>query len=243
MAKGIIGRKVGMTYLFNEDGTGTPATVIEAGPCVVVQRKTVEKDGYEALQLGFERVFMKRPRHNRKPRRERMTRPLRGHCRKGVEAWRRDHAGGGADGREDLRRLAGWRVLREVAVSKDAEPGVGQEIRADIFRVGERVNVAGTSKGRGFAGVIRRWGFHGHGASHGAKIHRKPASSGGTDAARVFPGKKSPGHLGAVRTTVQNLEVLQVDAEHNLLVVKGAVPGPKGGLLMITSPRKEAEDA
>ncbi|HIE52102.1 MAG TPA: 50S ribosomal protein L3 [Armatimonadetes bacterium] len=188
-------------------GEGVAATVLEAGPCIVVQHRTKERDGYEALQLGFGKV---------KP--QRVKKPQVGHFK-----------------RAGLKPEQYCRHLREIRDASPETAAVGEELKVDIFQVGERVNVRGTTKGRGFAGVMKRWGFHGHKASHGAKIHRTPASAGATDAARVFPGKKSPGHMGNARHTVRNLEVLMVDPEHNLLVVKGAVPGPRGGLVVITA--------
>ena len=224
--KGLLGRKRGMITFFAADGTSTAGTVIEAGPCVVVQQKTTERDGYEALQLGFEPVSGYS-----------LTQPLEKHFKRAVESWRRIQerkAHLADDEREALRKVEGWRVVREVRVSHAEDTPVGTELRADLFREGTRVNVVGTSKGRGFAGGMRRHGFRGSGASHGAKIHRKPASAGATDAARVFPGKRSPGHMGAARTMVRNLKVLQVDAANNLLVVEGGVPGPRGGLVLVT---------
>jgi large subunit ribosomal protein L3 len=216
-----------MTFLFNEDGRGTAGTVLEVGPCVVVQQRTTARDGYEALQLGFEEVGAFS-----------LTQPLEGHFKSAVETWRRAKERGSHladDEREALRKVGGWRVVREVRVNRAEDTPVGTELRADLFQVGTTVDVVGTSKGRGFAGGMRRHGFRGSGASHGAKIHRKPASAGATDAARVFPGKRGPGHLGAARTVVQNLKVLHVDPENNVLVVEGGVPGPRGGLVMVSA--------
>ncbi len=202
MAKGILGRKVGMTQIFNEAGQAVPVTVIEAGPCVVVQVKTPQRDGYSAVQIGFgekrERLFNK---------------PLRGHFAK---------AG--------VRPL---RYLRELRVEDPQAYQVGQEIKVDIFAKGERVDVTGTSKGRGFAGGIKRHGFKRGPMAHGSKYHRRPGSLAAKGPARVFKGRKLPGHYGVERVTVQNLEVVAVDPEHNLLAVKGAVPGPRGGLLLV----------
>ncbi len=202
MKKGILGRKVGMTQLFTEQGLAVPVTVIEAGPCHVVQKKTVEKDGYSAIQVGFgekrERLFNK---------------PVKGHFNK---------AG--------VRPL---RFLRELRVEDSDSYQVGQEIKADLFSPGEKVDVVGTSKGRGFAGGIKRHGFHRGPMAHGSKYHRRPGSLGAKGPARVFKGRKLPGHLGAERVTVQNLEVVRVDADRNLLAVKGAVPGPRGGLVIV----------
>ena len=202
MAKGILGKKVGMTQVFNEAGQAVPVTVIEAGPCVVVQVKTPQRDGYSAVQIGFgekrERLFNK---------------PQRGHFAK---------AG--------VRPL---RYLRELRVEDPGAYKVGQEIKVDIFAKGERVDVTGTSKGRGFAGGIKRHGFKRGPMAHGSKYHRRPGSLAAKGPARVFKGRKLPGHYGVERVTVQNLEVVAVDPEHNLLAVKGAVPGPRGGLLLV----------
>ncbi len=202
MPKGILGKKVGMTQIFTGDGIAVPVTVIEAGPCTVVQKKTAEQDGYGAIQIGFgtkrERLFNK---------------PLKGHF-----------------SRAGVRPL---RFLRELRVEDPESYRVGQEIKADIFSQGEKIDVVGTSKGRGFAGGIKRHGFHRGPMAHGSKYHRRPGSLGAKGPARVFKGRKLPGHLGAQRVTVQNLEVVKVDAERNLLAVKGAVPGPNGALVLV----------
>lgn len=202
MPKGILGRKVGMTQVFTDTGLAIPVTVIEAGPCIVVQKKTPEKDGYSAIQIGFgekrERLFNK---------------PLKGHFT-----------------RAGVRPL---RFLRELRVEDPEAYQVGQEIKADIFAQGEKVDVVGTTKGRGFAGGIKRHGFHRGPMAHGSKYHRRPGSLGAKGPARVFKGRKLPGHLGVERVTVQNLEVIKVDPARNLLAVKGAVPGPKGGLVLV----------
>ncbi len=200
--KTILGRKVGMTQLFTENGECVPVTVIEAGPCIVIQKKTMERDGYTAIQLGFgdkrENLFNK---------------PQKGHFTKaGVKP---------------------KRYLREVRVDDVDSYEVGQEIKADIFAPGERVDVVGFSKGRGFSGGIKRHGFHRGPMSHGSKYHRGPGSLAAKGTARVFKGRKLPGHYGAERVTVQNLEVVRVDAGKNLLAVKGAVPGPRGGLVTV----------
>lgn len=217
--KGLIGRKVGMTHLYRPTGDRVAVTVIEAGPCVVTQRKTVESDGYEALQLAFDPVLdaaataALQPEQREKRVAKRVAKPQRRHFDKaGVEA---------------------HRVMREVRVDDASAFEVGAVLTADIFAQGERIDVVGTSKGRGFAGAMRRHNFAGQKASHGAKIHRKPASAGATDAARVFKGKKSPGHLGAARVTTENLIVEMVDAERHVIAVRGAVPGPRGGLVMV----------
>lgn len=202
MPKGILGRKVGMTQIFTGNGLAIPVTVIEAGPCLVVQKRTPEKDGYKAIQIGFgekrERLF---------------TKPLKGHFNK-----------------SGVRPL---RYLRELRVDDPGVYEVGQEIKADIFAQGEKVDVVGTSKGKGFAGAIKRHGFHRGPMSHGSKYHRGSGSLGAKGPARVYKGRKLPGHLGAERVTVTNLEIIRVDGERNLLAVKGAIPGPKGGLVLV----------
>ncbi|MBE3587508.1 MAG: 50S ribosomal protein L3 [Thermoanaerobacteraceae bacterium] len=209
MPKGILGRKVGMTQIFNNEGQAVPVTVIEAGPCLVVQTRTPERDGYSAIQLGFGE------------KRERLVnKPLKGHFAK---------AG--------VRPL---RFLRELRVEDAGQYQVGQEIKADVFAAGDRVDVVGTSKGRGFAGGIKRHGFHRGPMAHGSKYHRRPGSLGAKGPARVFKGRKLPGHYGVERVTVQNLEVVKVDPERNLLAVKGAVPGPRGGLLLVKETVKKA---
>ncbi|HUW63743.1 MAG TPA: 50S ribosomal protein L3 [Spirochaetia bacterium] len=202
MAKGILGRKVGMTQVYLADGRAVPVTVIEAGPCVVVQKKTPERDGYHAVQLGFgeRRVRL-------------VSKPVRGHLAK---------AG-----------LKAVRFLREIRLVDAGTYEVGEEIKSDIFQSGERVDVIGTSKGRGFAGGIKKHGFHRGPMAHGSKYHRRPGSLGAKGPARVFKGRKLPGHLGAERVTVLNLEVVRVDAARNLLAVKGAVPGPRGSLVVV----------
>lgn len=202
MAKVILGKKVGMTQLLTDEGKAIPVTVIEAGPCVVTQKKTLETDGYNSIQIGFDEA-----------REKILNKSQKGHLAK---------AG--------VRML---RVLREFRTDNVEGYEVGQEIKADVFAEGEKIDVVGTSKGRGFAGTIKRHGFHRGPMSHGSKYHRGPGSLGAMEAARVFKGRKLPGHMGVERVTVQNLEVVKVDAERNLLAVKGAVPGPRGGLLVI----------
>jgi len=202
MKKAILGKKVGMTQIFTDDGKALPVTVIEAGPCFVVQKKTVEKDGYGAIQVGFgekrEKLFNK---------------PDKGHFNK---------AG--------VRPL---RFLRELRLEDCDSYQIGQELKADLFNTGEKVDVVGTSKGKGFAGAIKRHNFHRGPMAHGSKYHRRPGSLGAKGPARVYKGRKLPGHMGAARVTVQNLEVVRVDSDRNLLALKGAVPGPRGGLVMI----------
>ena len=199
---GILGKKVGMTQVFDESGEASPVTVIEAGPCPIVQIKTADTDNYQAIQLGF---------GNRK----KMSRPKQGHLSK-------------AD-------VESCQFLREFRVDSLEGLSVGSTIDVGIFSEGDFVDVAGESKGRGFAGVVKRWGFKGGRKSHGGEQdHRRPGSIGASAyPARVFKGKKMPGRMGAERVTVQNLQVVKADAERNLLVVKGAVPGPPNGLLMI----------
>ncbi|SHK20622.1 50S ribosomal protein L3 [Desulforamulus aeronauticus] len=202
MPKGILGKKVGMTQIFTEAGIAIPVTVVEAGPCLVVQKRTPENDGYSAVQLGFG-----------EKRENLLNKPTKGHLAK---------AG--------VRPV---RFLRELKVENLDEYQVGQEIKADIFAQGEKVDVVGTSKGRGFAGGIKRHNFHRGPMAHGSKYHRRPGSSAPKGPARTFKGRKLPGHMGVDRVTVQNLEVVKVDAERNLLAIKGAVPGPRGGLVMV----------
>jgi len=200
--KAILGKKVGMTQVFTKEGLAVPVTVVETGPCFVVLKKTVERDGYGAIQVGFgekrERLFNK---------------PAKGHFSK---------AG--------VRPL---RFLKELRIDDWDSYQVGQEIKADLFSAGEKVDVVGTSKGKGFAGAIKRHNFHRGPMAHGSKYHRRPGSLGAKGPARVYKGRKLPGHLGAARVTVQNLEVVRVDADRNLLAIKGAIPGPRGGLIMI----------
>lgn len=202
MPKGILGKKVGMTQIFNEAGIAIPVTVVEAGPCLVVQKRTPENDGYSAVQLGFG-----------EKRENLLNRPTKGHLNK---------AG--------VRPV---RFLRELKVENLDEYQVGQEIKADIFAEGEKVDVVGTSKGKGFAGGIKRHNFHRGPMAHGSKYHRRPGSSAAKGPARTFKGRKLPGHMGVERVTVQNLQIVKVDPERNLIAIRGAVPGPRGGLLMV----------
>ncbi len=204
MEKCIIGKKIGMTQLFDENGNIVPVTVVEAGPCVVVQRKTTENDGYEAVQIGFGAVSDKR-----------LTKALRGHFAK-------------AD-------VAAKRVLREFRLSQIALV-VGDIIKADTFAPGDKVDVCGTSKGKGYAGTIKRWHNHRLKETHGSgPVHRHAGSNGACSSpSRVFKGKRLPGHMGSERVTVQNLDIVKVDAENNLIAIRGAVPGPKNGIVYIT---------
>lgn len=204
MKKGIIGKKIGMTQLFDENGKVTPVTVIEAGPCVVVQKKTAENDGYEAVQVGFGDRSLKG-----------VSKPLRGHFAKGDVAVKR--------------------YLKEFRLESIENLNVGDLIKADTFEAGEKVDVSGISKGKGFAGTIKRWNGHRLKMTHGThKVQRSPGSLGAASSpSRVFKGKKQPGHMGAEKVTIQNLEVVKVDSENNLIAIKGAVPGPRGGVVCI----------
>ena len=204
MKKGIIGRKVGMTQFFGENGKVIPVTVLEVGPCTVVQKKTVETDGYNAVQLGFDDAKEKH-----------VTKPLKGHFEKAQSGLKR--------------------VLREIQF--DTELNVGDVIKADVFAAGDKVDVTGISKGKGYQGTIKRLGFHRQPTSHGTSdYHRHQGSMGATtDPSRVMKGKGMPGHMGSERVTIQNLDVVKVDAENNLIAIKGAVPGPNGGLIIVRS--------
>lgn len=210
MVTGIIGKKVGMTQVFGDDGRVMPVTVLKAGPCVVVQKKTAAKDGYDAVQLGL--VEFVKPKA--------VNRPRAGHFRKaGVEP---------------------TRILREFRLSPDdQDTKVGDRISAELFRVKDKVDVIGVSKGRGWAGFVKRHHFRGGDASHGSMFHRAPGSIGASSfPSRVWRGQRMAGHMGHARVTVRNLEVIQVDPDDNLLLVQGAVPGPKGGYVMIRRARK-----
>lgn len=203
MSIGILGKKVGMTRLFGEHGAVIPVTVIEAGPCHIVQTKTKATDGYEAVQIGFG-----------EKKEDAINKPARGHFKKA--------------------NVPPLRVLREFRVDSVENFQVGERLTAQIFSVGELVDISGISKGKGFSGVMKRWGFKGGKASHGAETHRAPGSIGASsDPSRVFKGLPMAGRMGGKRITVQNLEVVKVDVERNLLVVKGSVPGPRNGILMI----------
>lgn len=202
--QGIIGKKVGMTQVYAEDGRALPVTVIEAGPCVVVQRKSPDKDGYSAVQLGLV--------ESRKLKR--VSKPMKGHF---------DKAG-----------LPPCRVLREFRVQDAAEVKVGDKVSVGIFAPGDTVHVTGVSKGKGFQGVIKRHNFAGGAATHGSMFHRAPGSIGASAfPSRVLKGMRAPGHMGLDRVTVRNLQVVRVDAERNLLVVRGSVPGAGDGYLVI----------
>ena len=205
MQKGIIGKKIGMTQIFDEKGNVVPVTVIEAGPCVVVQKKTVENDGYSAIQLGYGDISAKR-----------VTKPLKGHF--------------------DKADVAPKRTLREFKFNDPDAFNVGDLIKADTFAAGDHVDVVGTSKGKGYAGAIKRWNFHRLKETHGSGPVARHAGSQGacSSPSRVFKGMKGAGHLGAERVTVQNLTVVKVDVENNLIAVRGAVPGAKGSVVVLS---------
>ena len=204
MQKCSIGKKIGMTQLFDENGKVIPVTVVEAGPCVVVQKKTTENDGYEAVQIGFGDISDKA-----------VNKPRKGHFAK---------AG-----------VANKRELREFRLADCSVLSVGDIIKADTFAVGDAIDVVGISKGKGYAGTIKRYNFGRLKETHGSgPVARHQGSLGAcSDPSRVMKGKKLPGHLGAERVTVQNLEIVKIDAENNLIAIKGAIPGPKGGVVSI----------
>ena len=210
MKKGLIGRKIGMTQVFDEKGNVIPVTVVELGPCAVVQKKTVENDGYNAVQLGFEDKKVTRT-----------NKPMKGHF--------------------DKANVAPKKVLKEFRLEDDSALNVGDIIKADIFAAGEKVDVVGTSKGKGTAGAIKRWNFSRLKETHGTgPVARHAGSLGVIDPARIFKGKKMAGHLGCERVTIQNLDVVKVDAENNLIAIKGAIPGPKKGIVMVVNSVKKA---
>jgi large subunit ribosomal protein L3 len=211
MKKAIIGKKIGMTQIFDEAGKVIPVTVVEAGPCVVVQKKTIENDGYESVQLGFGDKKAKS-----------VNKPMKGHFDKSDVAYKR--------------------VLKEFRLEDCSSVNVGDILKADTFAVGDFVDVSGTSKGKGYQGTIKRYNFGKHNAAHGAgPVHRHVGSLGAaTTPSRILKGKKMPGHMGAEKVTVQNLEVVKIDVENNLIALKGAIPGPKGGLVSIVDSVKKA---
>ena len=211
MKKGLIGKKIGMTQIFNEEGKVIPVTVIEAGPCVVSQVKTEETDGYNSIQLGFGAI-----------KESKVNKPERGHFTKA--------------------NIAPARYLREFRVDSIEDVKVGDELKADIFMAGDKIDIQGTSKGKGFQGVIKRHGQHRGPMGHGSMYHRRPGSMGSTSTpGRVFKGKKLPGHMGAETVTIQNLEVIKVDLDKNIILVKGSVPGPKGAILKVKSAVKASK--
>ena len=203
MKKAIIGKKVGMTQIFDENGRVIHVTVVEAGPCVVVQKKTIEKDGYEAIQVGFGDV-----------REKLVNSPRKGHFAKAGVSLRR--------------------TLKEFRLENANEYEVGQEITADVFVAGDKVDVSGVSKGKGFQGTIKRWNASRGPMSHGSKFHRAPGSMGAaSDPSRTFKNKRMPGHMGAKNTTVLNLEVVKIMPEKNIILIKGGIPGPNKGTVVI----------
>jgi len=209
METGIIGRKLGMTQIFSDDGVAVAVTVVEAEPSVVIQKKTKKTDGYNAIQLGYGRIKQKN-----------VTKPLQGHFRKTDKG--------------------NFRFLREFRTdSEDHAPG--QELTADMFQAGDYVDIVGTSKGKGFAGVIKRHGFSGGRATHGSMFHRAPGSIGASaDPSRVFKGKKMPGHMGSERKTIQNMLVWDVKVDQNLIFIKGSIPGSKKGMVLLKKAKKMA---
>lgn len=209
MLKEIIGKKLGMTQIFHEDGSVIPVTVIQAGPCTVVQVKTPQKERYGAVQLGFEERDAKR-----------LTKPLQGHFGKA--------------------QVPAFRYLRECRVEDPQSFQVGQTFTVECFRVGDRVDVIGTSKGKGFMGVVKRWKFRGGDATHGSMFHRAPGSIGASSfPSRTWPGQRMGGHMGDARVTIQNLEVVDVRPRQNLILVKGAIPGGRRSLVIIREAKKK----
>ena len=204
MQKGIIGKKIGMTQIFDEAGKVIPVTVVEAGPCVVVQKKTVENDGYAALQLGYGDVKV-----------QRVNKPMKGHF--------------------DKADVACKKTLKEFRLNDCDSLNVGDIVKADTFAVGDAIDVVGTSKGKGFAGAIKRHNQHRLKETHGTgPVHRQAGSMGACSSpSRIYKGKGMAGHMGAEQVTVQNLEIVKIDTENNLIAIKGAVPGPKGGIVYI----------
>ena len=207
MHKGLLGRKLGMSSLFSPEGQQVPVTVLEVGPCVVTQVKTRATDGYDALQVGFA-----------EKRGKRINKPVEGHLKK---------SGGQA-----------YAFLKEISVDDPSEYTLGQALTVDMFQVGERVDISGVSKGKGFSGVVKRWGFHGGGATHGSMFHRAPGSVGASATpSKIIKGRKMPGHHGNQRVTVRNLEIVDIRPDQHLLIVKGAVPGCRSGLVEVRKPK------
>ena len=207
MKKAIVGKKIGMTQVFTDDGRLVPVTVVEAGPCKVVQKKTTESDGYDAVQVGFDTYAENRAK-------KLVNKPMAGHFKK-------------AD-------VAPTRYLREFRLDNANELEVGNELTVAQFEAGEKIDVSGITKGHGYTGAIQRWNQHTGPMAHGSKYHRGVGSlSANSDPSRVFKNKHMAGHYGVERVTIQNLEIVRVDAERNLLLIKGAVPGPNGGLLLV----------
>ena len=210
MEKGIIGRKIGMTQLFTENGNVVPVTVVEAGPCTVVQKKTAETDGYSAVQLGFEDI-----------REKLVVKPVKGHY--------------------DKAQIAYKRVLKEFKLDNSDAMNVGDVLKADVFAAGDVVDVTGISKGKGYQGTIKRLGFHRQPMTHGTSgYHRHQGSMGANSTpSKVMKGKGMPGHMGSEQVTIQNLSVVKVDGENNLIAIKGAIPGPNGGLVVVKTAVKK----
>lgn len=211
--KGLLGKKLGMTQIFTEDDRVVPVTIIEADECVVTQVKTPGRDGYSAIQISFGEI-----------REKLVNKPAKGHFKKA--------------------KVKPKRHLAEIRVDEDAEYKIGQPVKVDIFEVGEKADVIGISKGKGYAGVVKRWGFSGGPGGHGSHFHRKPGAIGAcASPSRVFKGRKLPGQMGNKRITTQNLEIVGVDAEQNLLLIKGNVPGSKNSLVMVKEAAKKNEKA
>ena len=204
MVNKILGKKLGMTRFFLDEGKCVPVTLIKAGPCVVIQKKTLEKDGYDAIQVGF-----------LEQKKKRIKKPLQGHFEKAGEKY--------------------YRCLREFRVKDSSEFELGQEIKSDIFNIGEFVKISGNSKGRGFSGVMKRWGFSGGRKTHGSRSHRVPGSIGQTATpGRVYKGKKLPGRMGCQKTTIKNLRILDIRPEIDLIAIKGSLPGGTNNIIEIT---------
>jgi len=211
--KGLLGKKLGMTQIFTEDDRVVPVTIIEAGECVVTQIKTSEKDGYSAIQIGFGEI-----------REKLVNKPAKGHFEKA--------------------KVKAKRHLAEIRIDEGEEYKIGQPVKVDIFEVGEKADVTGISKGKGYAGVVKRWGFGGGPGGHGSHFHRKPGAIGAcASPSRVFKGRKLPGQMGDKRITTQNLEIVGVDVEQDLLLIKGNVPGSKNSLVMVKEAAKKNEKA
>ncbi len=203
MSTGLLGKKMGMTSVFAPDGRMIPVTVLQVGPCVVTQVKTKETDGYTAVQLGFDEIPV-----------QKLNKPLAGHVKKASEN--------------------GFRVLREFRIESEESPEIGAALQADMFAIGDKINVSGISKGRGFQGTIKRHGFSRGSETHGCRNHRKPGSIGNSAwPAKVIKGKKMPGHMGVARNTVKNLTVVDIRPDQNIIMVKGAIPGPKTGVVEV----------
>ncbi|MDR4505274.1 MAG: 50S ribosomal protein L3 [Candidatus Scalindua sp.] len=203
MAIGLLGKKIGMSQVYNDKGDVVPITLIEAGPCDILQIKTEQNDGYAAIQMGFEEKKEKNA-----------TKAEIGHCKKA--------------------KMTPKRFIRELSVSLGDQYEIGQRLTVSIFEGVDKLDISGTSKGKGFAGVMKRWGFRGGPATHGSTNHRGPGSIGaGTDPGRVLKGRKMAGRMGGVRATIKNIEVVKIDKDNNIICVKGAVPGPKGGYVTL----------